>query len=62
LDQAIVALRDSKEENMEVRGYLETLMAKSQQLEEKVNYLMACRGKKQSEEMNMQSKCIKIQM
>ncbi|KAM0840971.1 hypothetical protein ACQ4PT_059309 [Festuca glaucescens] len=52
LDEAVEALRDSKEENIELRGYVETLMARSQQLEEKVNYLLARQRDGHTDEMH----------
>ncbi|KAK1683773.1 hypothetical protein QYE76_044621 [Lolium multiflorum] len=54
LDEAVEALRDSKEENIELRGYVETLMARSQQLEEKVNYLMARQRDGHTDEMHQE--------
>ncbi|KAK1610440.1 hypothetical protein QYE76_034113 [Lolium multiflorum] len=54
LDEAVEALRDSKEENIELRGYVETLMARSQQLEEKVNYLMARQRDGHTDEMQQE--------
>jgi hypothetical protein len=49
LEQAVLALRDSRSENLELRGLVETMMIKSQQMEKKLNSLLASQENKQTQ-------------
>ena len=49
LDQTALALKDSRDENLLLRSYVDALTAKTETLEAKVNYLMACRENRQSQ-------------